>query len=234
VLDQRSRNLRLCFPLEVGHLDEDQGVGAFAMMLAEWLRVVFERWRLIAAAVLVIGTGIVAVGRFGTLAGRYDGIGERMSEAEVRFILGPPDAVSERTFADESLLPPAWANGLSHDPLSTYFGWLSKFPLPDRNPPLAVTKSYTWRDGPAEVTIIMMRRFEEEYLYRKDGTIDLVPPDWRDDWIVAQSEIKMHDQSAPVWRARRLSERAWLALGDLADGVWRFLSWGWLPDIAHA
>lgn len=158
--------------------------------------------------------GIAVVGRHGTLAGRYERIDDRVFETDVLVILGPPDTMREADFPDRTLLdpvPPDWPKW--SEALEWYFAQLTEYPLRAGDDPV-ITRSYTWREGPAEVWIVMMRGFESRY--DMTGTIDRGTsfPNWSGGWVIAKKRLKVDDRPSVRylwWHLRRWTE-PWTAI----------------------
>jgi hypothetical protein len=165
----------------------------------------FPWWLPAWSAVLVIsalGAGFIETGRRGTLVGRYDRIHERMPEADAVAILGPPLTVTEAHALHRSLLRPeafVFPTSWSTNPLAHYFThmqvWPPVTPLP------VITKSYIWRDGPAEARLVMMRQYRGRY-----------KGDWSDDWVVGQADLQVDNAPFGSWHVRRWAEQAYTAI----------------------
>jgi len=161
------------------------------------------------AVLLVVAaafTGMAEVGRRGTLVGRYEGIHERMPESDALAVLGPPLTVTESRSIDYCLLRPEllpnMSLAVSAKPLVCYFWELENWPpVPAFLPSAAITKSYTWRDGPAEARLVMMRRYRGRY-----------KGDWSDEWVVGQAELQVDSVPFGSWRLRRWAEQAYTAI----------------------
>ena len=162
----------------------------------------------VAVLLLLAGlcTSIAEMGRRGTLVGRYERIHERMPESEALSILGRPLTATESCSIDRSLLrpevlPPV-SFAVSNSRLGDYFWELENWPpVPAFLPSAAITKSYTWRDGPAEARLIMMRERGGRY-----------QGDWSDKWVVGQTELQVDSMPFGLWRIRRWAEQAYTAI----------------------
>jgi hypothetical protein len=126
---------------------------------------------------------IEIVGRRGTLVDRYKLLTKWMSEADVLAILGPPDTTKEANYPDRAD-PPADMGAAGPDPLRSGDG-------------PAVTRSYTWREGPAEVSIIMMRGFHDGPAF----------PNRSGGWWIAKKRLVIDERRLPMFGWLRLWAR---------------------------
>lgn len=154
--------------------------------------------------------GLAAIGRRGTLVGRYERITDGIPEADVLATLGPPRTTKEADFPDRTLLDPMppeiWT--MYPEALEWYFQELTKYPLHHGDDPV-ITRTYTWQEGPAEVWMVMMRR-------DRGGTF----PNWSGGWVVAKRRLQVDEPSVrhSLWHFRRWAEQAWKAWGMVGVG----------------
>jgi hypothetical protein len=160
-------------------------------------------WWLVAgglAAVILAAARAVSfietTGRRGALVVGYERITARMPEADVLAILGPPQTTKEADFPDRTLLDPPEDDGVTAAPetLAVYFSQLAEHPLRSGDG-LVITRTYTWRDGPAKVSIVVMRQFQARYIVERTGLVDrgAAFPNWSGGWVVAKRHLRLDD-----------------------------------------
>jgi hypothetical protein len=71
--------------------------------------------------------------------------------------------------------------------------------------------------GPADVRIVMMRRFEPRYIRMESGVVDrgTAFPNWSGGWVIAKKSMGTEDYPSlkySLWSLRRWAEQAYTAI----------------------